>query len=266
MVNRRKALSRLGRGAAVLGLAIAAIGFMGAPAQLATAQTAAPPPGPLAQPSTDPRDFTGVWMQRGYSIRYPLVGGGSPPYLEWAAAEARLRAEAQRIGRPIGDSTAACLPSGVPRVMGAPYPIQILQTPKQVVILHEVQHLFQFVFMNEEHPAELDPTYMGHSVGRWDGDTLVIDTVALVKDTLINEAGDPHSEKLHVIQRWTKSADGRQIENLITVDDPGAYSKPWTYRLVYHWRPEVRFIEYICEENNRDAPSKDGAIQKGPGG
>ncbi len=232
------------------GLAAAMAMFAVAPA--VRAQTAEPPPGPLAEPTKDPRDFTGIWQIRGYAIRYPVVGGGEAPYLPWAAAEAKRRGDAQKAGTPIADSTAQCLPSGSPRIWGAPYPIKILQTPKEVIVLHEVQHLFSFIFLNEEHPKELDPTFHGHSVGHWEGDTLVVDTVALKADTLINEAGDPHTDKLHVTMRWKKINDGKALENVVTIDDPGAYSKPWSIRFEYQWKPEIRFMEYICEENNRN--------------
>jgi hypothetical protein len=241
--------------------AMAAAVLGGLAAGVSLAQTAAPPPGPLAQPSKDPRDLSGIWLQKGYMIRYPVVGGGDAPYLPWAAADAKRRADAQKAGTPITDSTAQCMPSGMPRVMGAPYPIKILQTPKEVVILHEVQHLFQVVFMNEPHPEDLDPTFMGHSVGHWDGNTLVVDTTALRGDTLINEAGDPHSDKMHLIQRFTKSADGKTLEDLLTIDDPGAYAKPWSIRYVYYWRPDIRLIEYICEENNRNVTDANGVVR-----
>ena len=242
---------KLGRKSLIIGGVAAALALFAIAPGL-RAQTAEPPPGPLAKPNANPRDFSGMWQQRGYAIRYPVVGGGEAPYLPWAAAEAKRRSDAQAAGKPIADSTAQCLPSGMPRIMGAPYPIKIMQNDKEMVILHEVQHLMTFVFLNEEHPKELDRTFHGHSVGHWEGDTLVIDTVALNKDTLINEAGDPHSDKLHVVQRWKKIDNGAAIENILTIDDPGAYSKPWSIRFVYYWKPEIRFMEYICEENNRN--------------
>ncbi len=242
----------------LIGAACAAFGLG---VDLSRAQTADPPPGPLAQPTKDPRDFNGVWQQKGYMIRYPVVGGGQAPYLPWAAADAKRRADAQKAGTPISDSTAQCMPSGTPRIMGAPYPIKIIQTKKETIILHEVQHLFQFVYMNEQHPADLDPTFMGHSVGHWEGNTLVMDTTALKGETLINEAGDPHSDKMHLIQRWSKSADGKVLTDLLTIDDPGAYSKPWSIKFDYYWRPEIRFIEYICEENNRNVTDENGVVR-----
>ena len=227
----------------------------------AHAQTSDPPPGPLAKPSTNPKDFSGVWQQKGYAIRYPVVGGGQAPYLPWAAAEAKRRGDAQKAGAPISDSTAQCMPSGVPRIMGAPYPIEVLQTPKEVVILHEVQHLFRHIYLDEQHPADLDPTFMGHSVGHWEGDTLVVDTTAVNKDTLINEAGDPHSDRMHIVEHWSKNKDGTVLTDLLTIDDPGAYSKPWSIEYKYYWRPDIRFIEYICEENNRNFTDENGVVR-----
>ena len=244
-----------------IGVAVAMALAGASAATLAYAQTGDPPPGPRATPSADPKDFSGIWQQKGYAIRYPVVGGGQAPYLPWAAAEAKRRGDAQRAGKPITDSTAQCMPSGVPRVMGAPYPIEVLQSKKQVVILHEVQHLFRHIYLNEDHPKDLDPTFMGHSVGRWEGDTLVVDTTAINKDTLINEAGDPHSDKMHIVERWSKSKDGQVLTDLLTIDDPGAYSKPWSIEYKYYWRPDIRFIEYICEENNRNFTDENGVVR-----
>jgi hypothetical protein len=226
----------------------------------ALAQTAAPPPGPLAQPTADPRDFTGVWLTPGYQSRFVPADGSPTPWLPWAKAEFDARQKAQADGRPMTDSTAQCMPSGMPRIMAAPYPIKILQTPKEVVILHEVQHLFRTIFLNEEHPAELDRTFMGHSVGHWEGDTLVVDTTANSTQTLLDEQGDPHSDQLHVVERIRKIDGGKRLENLITIDDPGAYSKPWTAVRYYNWRPDIRLIEYICEENNRNKTDAEGRV------
>ena len=233
-------------------LAVLALGAM---ATVARGQTADPPPGPLAEPSKDPKDLSGIWQEKGYKIRYPLVGGGEAPYLPWAAAEAKRRGDAQKAGAPITDSVAQCLPHGIPRAMDAPYPIKIVQTKKEVVILLEVQHLFRLVYLNEDHPKNLEPTYLGHSVGHWEGDTLVVDTTGMNTLTLINEAGDPHSDKLRVIERFSKSADGKVLTDLVTIDDPGAYSKPWSVEHKYNWHSEFRLMEYVCEENNPPALS-----------
>jgi hypothetical protein len=236
---------------------------LGASPLTAAAQSAAPPPGPLAQPTADPRDFTGIWLTPGYQYRFVPADGSPTPWQPWAKAEFDARQKAQADGVPMTDSTAQCMPSGMPRIMAAPYPIKIMQTPKEVVIMHEVQHLFRIIYMNEEHPADLERTFMGHSVGHWEGDTLVVDTTANTTQTLLDEAGDPHSDKLHVVERIRKIDGGKRLENMITIDDPGAYTKPWVAVRYYDWRPEIRLMEYICEENNRNATDANGVVHAG---
>ena len=227
----------------------------------ASAQSAAPPPGPLAQPTADPHDFTGVWQTPGYVYRFVPADGTPTPWQPWAKAEFDARQKAQADGKPMTDSTAQCMPSGMPRIMAAPYPIKIMQSAKEVVILHEVQHLFRTIFLNEEHPAELERTFMGHSVGHWEGDTLVVDTTANSTKTLLDEAGDPHSDQLHVVERIRKIDNGMRLENRITIDDPGAYTKPWVALRTYDWKPQIRLMEYICEENNRNGTDADGVVR-----
>ena len=227
----------------------------------ALAQTSDPPPGPLAPPSKDPRDLSGVWQLSHIApLRYPVIGGGPMPYLPWTAAEAKRRDAAMAAGRPVSDTTSKCMPSGIPRVMGAPYPIKILQTPKELVMLIESQHLFRIAYLNEQHPADLDPTFMGHTVGHWEGNAFVMDTVGLRGDTTLNEAGDPHSDKLHVVERWTKTADGKELDDVIEIDDPGAYAHPFSIRLAYDWKPQYRLMEYVCEENNRNPTDGNGVV------
>ena len=229
----------------------------------ALAQTSDPPPGPLAQPSKDPRDFSGVWQLDHYAPqRYPVVGGGPMPYLPWTATEAARRDAAMAAGHPISDTTSKCMPSGIPRVMGAPYPIKIVQTPKEMIVLIETQHLIRIAYLNEQHPPadDIDPTFMGHTVGHWEGDAFVMDTVGLRADTTLNEAGDPHTDKMHVVERWTKAADGKSLYDLIEIDDPGAYAHPFQIKLTYLWKPQFRLMEYICEENNRNQTDANGIV------
>jgi hypothetical protein len=134
-----------------------------------------------------------------------------------------------------------------------------VQTADTTVFLYEAQHLFRIVKMNAQHPRDVQPSYMGDAVGRWDGDTLVIDTIGLVKNTQIDEAGTLHSEDLHVVERIRKVSDA--LEVLFTIEDPKAFTKPWTAKRVWKWRPDVRFLEYVCEENNRNAPDENGVLK-----
>ena len=114
--------------------------------------------------------------------------------------------------------------------------------------------------MNAKHPGKFEPTFMGHSVGHWEGDTLVVDTIGMIKQTQIDEAGTLHSDQLHVVERIRKVQD--TLEVLFTIEDPKAFTKPWTAVRIWKWRPDIRFIEYICEENNRNASDANGVLKK----
>jgi hypothetical protein len=204
-------------------------------------------------------NISGVWQTRGFDRMTKPVDGAEPPWLPWNKEQFEKRAAAEKVGRLLYDPTAACLPSGIPRLIAAPYPVEIVQMPDKIVFLYEVQHLFRVVKMNAQHPPSVQPSFMGDAVGHWEGDTLVIDTVGLVKDTQIDEAGTQHSDALHVVERIRKVGD--TLEILFTMDDPKAFTKPWTAKRVWQWRPDVRFLEYVCEENNRNAPDENGVLR-----
>jgi hypothetical protein len=125
-----------------------------------------------------------------------------------------------------GDPSARCLPLGVPRL--APYPEKIVQTPTQLAILDEGDiHSFRQIFFDHGHPKDLDPTWYGDSVGKWEGDTLVVDTISFNDRTWLDSVGHPHTDQLHVIERYRRP----NLETLnleVTVEDPGAYAKPFT--------------------------------------
>jgi hypothetical protein len=226
------------------------------------AQTALPAPKPWPEPSADPRDFTGMYSPARGNGRLRPIDGSEPPFQPWAKAENDRRVEGERTNRPVVNTSTLCLPSGTPRIMTAPYPVKVVHAPKEVIFLFEVQHLMRFIHLDETHPTgdDLDPTFMGHSVGRWEGDTLVVDTVGLTERTSLDQYDLPKSDQLHVVERIRKINGGRQLEDLITIDDPKAYTRPWTARTVFDWRPDIRFIEYVCEENNRNPVDADGVV------
>jgi hypothetical protein len=238
---------------AILGSAI-----LGVLAAAATGAGAVQDPPKIGDPSLrDPRvpasvpNISGVWWTKGYDRRIKPVDGDTP----WQPAtkqEFDRRGAAEQSGSPLFDPTAACMPSGIPRILAAPYPIEIIQTPGQTVILHEVQHLFRVVRMDGQHPKAVAPSSFGDEVGHWEGDALVIDIVGLTDRTQIDEAGTSHTAALHVVERIKRVGDALQDD--FTIDDPKAFTKPWTARRTYLWRPDIRFQEYVCEENNRNAP------------
>jgi hypothetical protein len=232
-------------------------------AATASAQTGLPAPKPWAAPTSDPHDLNGVYMPESNSYSYLPVEGGDPPWTPAAKADFLHRRQADKDGKPVVNTSTLCLPSGMPKVMTAPYPIELVSLPKQVIVLHEIQHLMRFIYLNEQHPTndDLFPTYAGHSVGHWEGDTLVVDTVATQGGlTTLDQSDRPKSGDMHIIEHIKKIDGGKKLQDLVTFDDPKVYTKTWTARLLYDWRPDIRFIEYICEENNRNPVSADGTV------
>lgn len=217
-----------------------------------TAQEGEPRPAPRHPDGTP--DFSGVWSGGGPigDIAGGLIPGEvmllTPEYAQIKAG--RMAAE---------DPEANCLPTGVPRI--APYPWRILQTPAYGPATHLYfifegnVHSYRQIFMDgREHPPEeeLDPTWYGHSIGWWEGDTLVIDSVGFNDLTWFDFLANPHSSQLHTIERYTR-IDHDTLENITTIIDPAAYVQPFTIRYEARLQPEDwDLMEYVCNENNQD--------------
>lgn len=144
---------------------------------------------------------------------------------------------------------ALCLPPGVPAATTMPYPLQIVQRDDVLVILYEAYNLFRIIPIGVPQPDDLDPTWMGHSVARWDGDTLVVDVVAFNDKTRI--AGTAHTEAMHVVERYTRTSFDT-IEYEARVDDPNVFAEPVRYAGNLTLHPEWEIGEYVCAENNKD--------------
>jgi hypothetical protein len=237
-------------------LGLACTGIVGAQSTPAAAGPAKAAP-PQVVAASNPRDIDGVWWIPGrYDRTFRTVEGDLPPFTERARREWEHNVRADEAGTPVADAPTRCLPHGIPRLLSSPYPIQIVTTPGQITWIHEVNRNQRWIYLDEAHPANLPKTYLGHSTGKWEGDTLVIDTVALNDKTRIDEEGITHSDQLHVVERIRKvEIDGvLHLESLITITDPVMFTRPWTTKRLYKARPDVRVIEYVCEENNRNAP------------
>ncbi len=150
-----------------------------------------------------------------------------------------------------GDYTGSCLPFGLMRSMNSPDPIQIMQSAQYVSLLYEQNTWFHVIPIGKAHHEGATPTWFGDSTGRWDGDTFVVDTVNFNGRTRLDTIGHPHSDALHVIERFTRT-DPMHISYEVTVDDPKTFSKPWTNKRIFTLRPDWEIMEYSCEENNKD--------------
>jgi len=201
-------------------------------------------------------NWQGIW-QLDWEHNPKLLGGMSPgPLTPAAQAELDKFLALQKNGENLQTQDANCLPTGMPGIMTEPYPIEFLFNPGMVVLLIETFSQVRHVYTNgETHPADPDPAFNGHSIGYWDGDTLVVDTVGIDTTTRI-APGVQHSDKLHVVERIRKiDQDHIQIER--TIDDPQVLAKPWKVVLPYA-RMKGHMREYVCEQNNRDSADAQG--------
>ena len=173
------------------------------------------------------------------------------PYQPWAKAVAMQR----RIEESKYDPEGYCMPPGGPRLMTTPFPMEIIQLPQQkriVMIFEGGTHIWRVIYMDgRAHPQgdALNPTWLGHSIGHWDGDTLVIDVVGFNEGSWIDMVGDPHTDRLHLVERFTRK-DLYTLRYEATIDDPGAYTEPWTIGFDIVWDPRGEIQEYICQENS----------------
>src|SRR5579863_7931264 len=141
------------------------------------------------------------------------------------------------------------LPPGTPRIYLQPFPFQIVQTPKEIFMFFEYDHTIRQIFMDgRAHPEDVTPTYMGHSIGKWEGDALVVDTVGFNEKTWLDRDGHPHSDQLHVTERFHRvDRDNMQMD--LTMEDPKALAKPWKSTLYFQLRPNWDIMELACTDN-----------------
>jgi hypothetical protein len=190
-------------------------------------------------------DLNGIWMMKGQNARYYIVPNQLPPFQP--GAEARFNAKHDAKDDPSGFK---CLPFGMPRQLFAPNAMQMIQTPGQVAILYEFEHMFRVIStVDAQHSKTPEPTWNGESIGKWDGDTLVIDTIGLNPDTWMDRGGHMHSDALHLIERYRR-LDAATLEGQITIDDPKIFTKPWTVIRTYAIQ-SAKLAEYVCEEQNQ---------------
>jgi hypothetical protein len=221
----------------------------------------------LAQVSAAmPDDFSGVWtrdpmrgnlpsmMPSPNDKTFTLADGSPIPLLPAAEKTYRERVAQSQTEHVFATTQSRCLPIGTPgNMMGAPYPIQFVQRPEFAVILFEEGWGFRPIYMNGKHPERIFPSFFGHSIGHWEGKTLVVDTVALRADTTLNATGLPHSTNMRVIERFSRAGPDTLVDQ-IEIRDPETYSKPFvltsvfTKTDVFHKR-EDQMIEYICEDS-----------------
>ncbi len=206
-------------------------------------QSAPTPTGPAPKMPDGKPDLSGVWTP---GLSFTQLG--QVPLQPWAEELFKQR----RANLSKDDPEGQCLPAGVPRI--SPFLQKFVQTPTLLVILDEGNiHSYRQVFLDgRPHLDDPGPLWMGDSIGKWDGDTLVVDTKFLNDKTWLNGQGLPHSDQLHVVER-IRRPDLGHLELEITMEDPKAFTKPHTFTRTYLLRPDWEIQEYVCNEFNVDA-------------
>ena len=219
-------------------------------------------PNAFAQVAANDHHMAGVWEPLGGALLDPEARaqpgnkgrpmtelGDFPPYnAEYQAKYDKTTADL-RAGVKLVDASAKCLPQGMPRMMIVGYPIDIIVLPKRVVMLFEPgaqRRVINTDGRKHTNPDDIDPTYSGESIGHWDGDTLVVDTVGVRGDIMYDYTFAPHSDALHITERISRIGD--KLQDVMTLDDPKAFTKPWTITRMFQAQPTWELKEYVCDD------------------
>ncbi len=226
-------------------------------------------PEPDGTAAFNPHDFSGVWMndntldeilkREGRKRLDPNEPMPAPEAAPLTPAYQKVQQERREARAGWEEGAEVCDWPGMPKVMTYPYPFEILHTPGRITMIFEAESQVRRIFLDRsEHlpPEELDPSYNGDSIGHWEGDTLVVDTIGFNDHTELS-GGIPHSDQLHIVERFHYlDADTMQLD--MALNDPLAFTRPIELKLIYARRPTWRIREYNCLQNNRDAPDSQG--------
>jgi hypothetical protein len=232
-----------------------------------SAQNFRPPPGVSPLPPIP--DMRGMWTRTGIAFdpapvgptavrntifsRQVWVGDHTNPILKPHAAEVvRKNGQDDLAGHGPFTPTQLCRPSGVPNILNILGRMQVLQTPDLIVFLYERDQVARFIYMNQQHPENVKPSYFGHSIGRYEGDQLVVETIGLNDKTPVDRFGTPHSDKMRVVERYRIIDEWTTLQVHVTVDDPETFNMQWSAMAAYRrGNNNAEFEQFYCQENNR---------------
>jgi len=232
---------------------VAALTFSAALLSQNNGQPPAQPAAAKAQTSAADTDISGVWNAMRGNYDTASFSKGDPPMTPWGQAQFNAAKPSQGLrGVKLPETTDRvykCFPPGMPYIYLQLFPMQIVQTPKEVIELFEYDHMVRHIFIDgRKHPDDVTPSYNGHSIGHWEGDTLVVDTIGLNGKMWLDRVGHPDSDQMHIIERIHR-VDDQTLQVDFTFDDPKSYVKPWTALMRFRLRPNWDIIEDICEDN-----------------
>jgi hypothetical protein len=207
-------------------------------------------------------DISGTYWATEYHPKIQIVGGGELPLTPAGKAAYEKNMAGLKSGSIIDAARKYCVPDGLPRVLATPYPFDIIQAPPgQVTMVHELNHQVRVVALDKPMPPEEElipfPYYNGHSVGHFEGDTLVVQSAGFNEKTFVDATGAPHTDEMQTTERIRKISP-TELEDVITIHDPEYYTKDWQARFVYKLRNDVRLEDYVCGEPHRDISGVSG--------
>jgi hypothetical protein len=192
----------------------------------------------------------------------PTFGGTPPPlkpeFLPAYEADLKTRQDAERRGEPIASANAQCIPEGMPAMMIALFPMEVLQTRGQLTIVQEAFSQIRRIYIGEDPPAieDAEPSFFGHSGAKWDADTLVVETVGIKENVRYRNA--PHSAAMRIVERM-RMVGADRFEDQITIVDPEYLTGPWSWTWTYQRKPGYKMYEYVCEDNREFVDPDTGA-------
>jgi hypothetical protein len=206
--------------------------------------------------AADAPDISGIYWATEYHPKILVVGGGELPLTAAGKTAYEKNIAGLKDGSLTDNARKFCVPDGLPRVLANPYPFEIIQAPPgQVTMIYELSHQVRMIALDKPLPSEEDllvlPFFNGHSVGHFEGDTLVVESAGFKENTFVDATGAPHTDELRTVERIRKVSP-TQLEDVITIHDPEYYSRDWQARFVYTQRTDVRIEDYVCGEPHRD--------------
>ena len=216
-------------------------------------QTPAQPAAPKAQSAAANTDISGVWNATSGVYGFASFSKDDPPMTPWGRAQFNAAKPSQGPNgvklSETNDRVYKCSPPGMPYIYLQIFPMQVIQTPKEVIELFEYDHIVRHIFIDgRKHPANVKPSYNGHSIGHWEGDTLVVDTIGLNGKNWLDRVGHPESAQMHILER-IRRVDDKTLQVDLKFDDAKSYTKPWTAQIRFLLHPDWDILEHICEDN-----------------
>jgi len=213
-----------------------------------------------APAETTSPNFAGVWWPRTIQPRLLPADGKPLPFTQEGRSRYERIAAGLKNGSIVDEAVHTCLPQGTPRAMTSAYPFQIMVTPGQITFAHQENRAYRMVHFTDQHedPKVWDPSYMGDGIAKWDGDTLIIDSTNFKSDRIyLDSSGLPASDQLHLVERLKLIDGGRELEDLITVEDPVIFTKTWTARLKFSRRDDIQLKnDWVCGEKHTLPPAR----------